>query len=239
MAKETFYFSHDYNSRSDKELIKVVMKMGMSGIGIYWCIVEMLYEEGGYLLRTECERIAFELRTDVGSITQIIETFNLFKIDSDKFWSDSVLHRLEIRDEKSAKARKSAFKRWENADALQTQSDANAIKERKGKENKEKDIIATPNFDKGNLVVYNAEIEILKNPIWLEKICMNNQKNVEDGKACLHKYHLYLEEKEQYPRTKKSVIAGFEKWLINDKQFSKNGQHTTSTTGKEIKFDKF
>jgi len=134
MPKETFYFSHDYNSRSDKELIKVIMKMGMAGVGIYWCIVEMLYEEGGYLMRTEYERIAFELRTHIDSIAQLVESFNLFKYDDEKFWSNSVLNRINKRNLKSVKARESAKYRWPDANALQTHSDRNAIKERKGKE---------------------------------------------------------------------------------------------------------
>jgi hypothetical protein len=105
MAKETFYFSHDYNARNDKEMVKVRMKMGMEGIGLYWCIVEMLYEENGYLLRSEYERISFELRSDLNRITMLIESFALFKFDDEKFWSTSVLDRLKIRKEKSEKAK--------------------------------------------------------------------------------------------------------------------------------------
>jgi len=51
------YFSHDYNARNDTKLVKVFMKYQLKGIGAYWCIIEMLYEEGGYLLRSEYERI--------------------------------------------------------------------------------------------------------------------------------------------------------------------------------------
>lgn len=142
MAIESFYFSHDYNARADRKLVALQMSFGMEGVGIFWCIVEMLFEEGGYINLNECDRIAFELRTDSQRINQIISGFDLFKSDGSRFWSASVLRRLEVRYEKSEKARKSAEKRWGNADAMRTHSESNAIKERnerkKGKETNRK-----------------------------------------------------------------------------------------------------
>lgn len=140
MGKETFYFSHDYNSRSDPKMVKLLMNCGIEGIGIYWCIVEMLYEEGGYLLQTEYERIAFELRTDYERIEKIINT-PLFKKDEQKFWSDSVLSRLKIRQEKSDTARKNIQSRWDKQiqsynNGNTKNSNGNTIKESKVNKNK-------------------------------------------------------------------------------------------------------
>ena len=73
------------------------------------------------------------------------------------------------------------------------------------------------------LFFFNAEEEIIKNQIRFEQICMAAGAGKEQAKESLHKYHLYLEEKEQYPKPLKSLFAGFEKWLINEKKFSKNG----------------
>lgn len=143
MAKDTFWFKHDYHARSDKEMMRLRMKMGMRGVGIYWCIIEMLYEEDGYLLRSECERIAFELQSQCDEIKSVIEDFNLFKKDGEKFWSDSLILRLNHKKDKSVKARESAFKKWGNANALHSDSEGNAIRGDKSiykKENKkEKD----------------------------------------------------------------------------------------------------
>ena len=80
MTKGTFYFRHDCNARTDRKLINLSMKHGMQGIGIYWCVVEMLYEEGGYL-PLEYERISFELRTDTKVIQDVIQGFELFNYD--------------------------------------------------------------------------------------------------------------------------------------------------------------
>jgi hypothetical protein len=135
--KDTFYFSHDYNARHDPKLVTLQMEYGLSGLGLFWCLVEMLFEQGGYL-PTEYERIAFELRTDANAVRWIVNESGLFQISDNNFYSNSVLERLNIRTDKSRKASESANKRWEkqkgNANAMQTHNEGNAIKERKGKE---------------------------------------------------------------------------------------------------------
>ena len=92
-----------------------------------------------------------------------------------------------------------------------------------------------------SIVVYNAEEEILKNQIEFERICMATSKNLQDAKESLRKYHLYLEEKEQYPKGKKAVFAGFEKWLLNEKKYNNDGnkfkKNDGRSVGKTIEFD--
>ena len=138
---ETFYFSHDYNSRTDEKIKRLIRKHGMLGYGLFWAIVEDLYNNAN-VLRTDYDGIAYELHIDTETIRSIINDFNLFEIKDNEFGSLSVQSRLDKRVEKSDKARKSANKRWSNnANAMRTQCDSNAIKERKGKENKGKDRI--------------------------------------------------------------------------------------------------
>lgn len=106
------YFSHDYFSRNDKKIVSMSMKHGVAGIGIYWCIVEMLYEEFGYLPVNEYERISFELRTTPETVKSIVEDFGLFEIEGDMFFSPSAIGRIKKRMEKSEKARESVNARW-------------------------------------------------------------------------------------------------------------------------------
>ena len=137
--KETYYFSHDYNARNDRKMQRLIMKQGVEGVGIFWCIVEMLYEEGGSMLLSECERIAFELRTDCERINFVLLESELFENDGKTFWSNSVLDRINKRKEKSVKAKESADKRWAYANALRLECDGNAIKDSKPKETKPKE----------------------------------------------------------------------------------------------------
>ena len=106
------YFSHDFHARSDPKLIKLLMKEGVAGIGVFWCIIEMLYEQGGVMEVADYETIAFELRSDCDLIKRVIENYGLFIFDDEKFYSKAVVERLEERDIKSEKASKSANERW-------------------------------------------------------------------------------------------------------------------------------
>jgi len=139
MPKDTFYFSHDYNARNDEKIKRLIRKHGMIGYGIFWSIVEDLYNNAN-ALRTDYEGIAYDYRIDVSIVTSVINDFDLFVFDVNSFGSLSVQKRLDERNDKSIKARESANKRWNNANALQMHSDSNAIKERKGKEIKGKEI---------------------------------------------------------------------------------------------------
>jgi hypothetical protein len=141
IMNKTFYFSHDYNARTDEKIKKLLMKHGMVGYGIYWSIIEDLYNNAN-ALQLDCERIAYELRTDELIVKSVINDFALFQKHDDFFSSDSVQKRLSKRIEISESASKSAKKRWEklkhDANAMPTQSESNAsAMQRKGKERKE------------------------------------------------------------------------------------------------------
>jgi len=135
--KDTFYFSHDYNSRTDLKIKKLIKEKGMRGYGCFWAIIEDLYNNAN-ALQTDYESIAYELREDAEFIKSLVCEYDLFCFEDDFFGSKSVERRLNERNEKSTKARESALSRWNkserNTNALPPQSDSNAIKERKGKE---------------------------------------------------------------------------------------------------------
>jgi len=139
MAKDTFYFSHDYNARNDAKIKKLISKHGFLGYGIFWAIIEDLYNNTN-VLPTDYESIAFDLRTDHDTILSIINDFDLFVFDGKNFGSLSIQKRIDERNEKSKKARESVLKRWKNKEidtnVLPTNNDSNTIKERKVKENK-------------------------------------------------------------------------------------------------------
>lgn len=150
--KDTFFFSHDYNARSDPKMQKVLMKHGCAGIGVYWCIIEQIYEQGGKLPLGDCESIAFALRVECGVVESIVRDFDLFKNDGENFWSESVNQRLNKRAEIAEKRKNAAMNRWNKAqnEASEQSSNANEMqlhqnsmqdyankeKERKEKESK-------------------------------------------------------------------------------------------------------
>ena len=72
-----------------------------------------------------------------------------------------------------------------------------------------------------------------QNQIEFEAICIKTGKDKYSASESLRKYHLYLEEKEQYPKGRKAVFAGFEKWLMNEKKFSNGTHQQTSNPAKQ------
>jgi hypothetical protein len=141
MAKETFYFSHDYNARSDEKIKRLIRKHGLLGYGVFWSIIEDLYNNANALL-LDYEGISFELRVDENIVKSILNDFDLFVFDGNYFGSLSVQKRIDERNERSKRASETANKRWNkmkthcesDANALQEICEGNAIKERKGKE---------------------------------------------------------------------------------------------------------
>lgn len=165
--KKTYYFQHDYNARNDPKLQAVMIKYGLAGIGAFWCIVEMLYEQDGTLPITSISSIAYTLHADEEMLKNIVCKMDLFECNKKFFWSRSVRKRLGIINEISDIRRKAAAKRWKSskksdakamqmqcksnakaqnndANAMQTECKCNAIKEKEIKGNDIKDITPTP-----------------------------------------------------------------------------------------------
>ena len=44
MAKDTYYFSHDYNARNDEKILELRSEFGAEGYGVFWMIVETMAE---------------------------------------------------------------------------------------------------------------------------------------------------------------------------------------------------
>ena len=150
MKKDTFYFSHDYDASNDPKLQEVLMEHGVAGWGVFWYIVERLYEQGGRLPLKQCKCIAFALHADCNMVESVVKNFGLFDNDGQMFWSNSVNKRLDKRQSIQEKRKHAALSRWKSnikkqdktgSNALASNMDANALqndaKERKVKESKE------------------------------------------------------------------------------------------------------
>lgn len=164
--KETFFFSHDYNARSDPKIKKLLRIHGWEGYGIFWSLVEDLYSNDN-CLELDYDLISYDLRANIDLVKSVINDFELFAIEGNTFGSASIQKRLDERDSKSKKARASARKRWNNkdddtqneenesADEVQTHSDDNANALRPHYENNT-DVIRQD--EEGNTIyIYNID----------------------------------------------------------------------------------
>lgn len=147
MAKDSQYFSHDFNARNDPKLQEVLMHLGCEGIGVYWCLVELLHEQGGHLRIQDIGGTAYALHVDEQVVDRVVREFGLFEVQEEMqtFTSKSVLNRMERRKEVSEARReagrrgglaRSANFRSSNSQAIGTESEAIAWLLNKNKLNK-------------------------------------------------------------------------------------------------------
>lgn len=162
----TSYFSHDSNARNDEKLIRLRMKHGAAGYGVYFMILERLRDEAEYMSVKDYNVIAFDLRVDASLIKDVVENFGLFAFteDGECFYSESFNNRMSLKDEARTKmseaGKKGAKKRWNGnaiANAKPSHRDPNGVamgtldrvdgkrsKESKEREVKEKNTPLTP-----------------------------------------------------------------------------------------------
>lgn len=106
MAKDLLkarYFSHDCNARNDEKLMSLRMDHGAAGYGVYFMLLERCGESAGYTSVKDLKLIAFDLRADQDLIRSVIDDYDLFKLseDGDRFYSESFLERMAIKDKHS------------------------------------------------------------------------------------------------------------------------------------------
>jgi hypothetical protein len=98
--KDLQYITHDLGARNDPKLLNLQMRMGGAGLAIFWCLVEMLWENDGYL-PTDYEAIAFSLRwAKPEEVEKVVTGFELFIVDGDRFWSKSALERINQKKDR-------------------------------------------------------------------------------------------------------------------------------------------
>jgi len=122
------YFNHDSNSFTDIKIIKMRSKLGIESYGIFWALLELLFAEENKLCVDDYSVLAFSLQCDPKILKQVIEDFDLFVIEDGCFYSKRLNNHIDTINSKSIKAKESASKRWNNANAKQTHSDSNASK---------------------------------------------------------------------------------------------------------------
>ena len=131
--KDLQYITHDLGARNDPKLLDLQMEMGGQGLAIFWCLVEMLWENDGKI-PAKYKSIAFALRwCKPAEVERVVTGFNLFQVEdgmiSSRSASERIAHKRERIQEISGVRRDAANKRWHgkaNADAMQTECKSNA-----------------------------------------------------------------------------------------------------------------
>lgn len=161
MSKEAYYFSHDSNAINDTKINDMLFDFGITGYGMFWVIVEKMRESEDFKLTLS--RGTFRTLSKIMMINDIkviedfiekcIEDYGLFIREGEAFYSQSLLRRMEKKEEIKQKRKEAVNKRWNknNSDVIQEENKSNTFviqndtkerkgNQRKGKERKEKEI---------------------------------------------------------------------------------------------------
>jgi hypothetical protein len=178
--KEAYYFSHDANARQDEKVLMLRAEHGWEGYGIFWALVEMMFESSDSALHlNKIKGIAVSYNIPITVLESVINTCiteDLFVSDGEKFWSESLIRRktkyMEIKEKKSEAGRKGMAKRWGKDNTVITDDNSVITKNNKGKEskvkeskeNKKKEKPSSPKqvYDEGS-IPYQLALRLFKN----------------------------------------------------------------------------
>lgn len=77
-------------------------------------------------------------------------------------------------------------------------------------------------------VIFDIEKYLIEHEKDFETICMDHRKTREEVLDILKKFHLWNQQKENYPKKPLPLIAGLKTWILNEKKFN-NGSHQQGT----------
>jgi hypothetical protein len=155
--KDAYYFSHDSSASRDIKMLKLKHQFGWEGIGLFWGIVETLRESTDYKFNSDQSSIEL-LSTILGvDYTKLIEVINkcvelgLLSKDSKYFYSNSLNARMQEMNQRRDIGYKNGIKGGrptatnnpnKTQPITQTITQTKPLKEKKGKERKEKTAFA-------------------------------------------------------------------------------------------------
>ena len=133
--KDLPYITHDIGARNDPKLMDLQMDMGGQGLAIFWCLIEMLWENDGYI-PANFKSIAFSLRwCKAAEVEKVVTGYALFEIEDGRIFSRSALRRITEKKERieaaAERGRRAIAARWgkenggQNTDVIQPQYGSN------------------------------------------------------------------------------------------------------------------
>ena len=141
------YFSHDVSASRDMKCVKLINARGLAGYGLFWRIIETLYETLNCELEYDLAGLSALFNCEEELVRSVVEDFGLFTVSDGVFWSESAKARFgvyrdseeakkERRSEKcrragllSAAARKAKQEKYSNVERPKSKADENQEKQ--------------------------------------------------------------------------------------------------------------
>jgi hypothetical protein len=107
------WFKHDFYTCNDHKMQKLDFKYPIIGYGIFFKVVEILYQNDGKI-EYDLDFISHSLNYKKEIVLSVLSDFDLFVIQDDFLFNIRVTRSILEITEKSQKARASANKRYGN-----------------------------------------------------------------------------------------------------------------------------
>lgn len=105
--KNTYYFPHDYHARHDPKIKAMMNDFGVEGYGMYWCLIEILYEQRDKKLE-KFPKLFSGLSAELAVsperaekfVMSLVFDYRLLQENETHIWSNAVLRRIEVIEDK-------------------------------------------------------------------------------------------------------------------------------------------
>lgn len=116
MAKDTFWFKHDYNARNDEKVLELRSICGAEGYGVYWMIVETMADnDNGGVKASLIGGLSHGYGVAKPKLLEVIAcclSVELFYEKEGFYYSKRMLKHKEERQFYSDKGKEGAAKKW-------------------------------------------------------------------------------------------------------------------------------
>ncbi len=233
--KNKLYFQHDYNARNDVRLLELRAEFGAEGYGLFWMIIETMFEDNGLINRGAIGGLSLGYSVPKGTLMPVIDfciELGLFCVDSENsnlIFSDRVNKQLEFRKQLSVKGLEGAKKRWnknKNGEAIgganAKDKDKEKVKDiKKNKQKKDFEKISKQKELNNNLLKHDHFKNNEFKEIW------SDWKDYRGSKFTVNAQNLQLSDLFRHDvdigidAIKKSLSSGYKGIFINEKNVLK------------------
>lgn len=99
--KKDQYFPHEVSMRQTNEVIHLIDEQGMTGYGLYWCLMEYLRTQDNYIGDLRALRaLAFQYKTTTPRLMRILKNYGLFMVSDTTFRSRKLEAWMEPLEKK-------------------------------------------------------------------------------------------------------------------------------------------
>lgn len=221
MAKN--YFKHDFGARNDVKLTNLLAELGYKGYGVYWALLEYLYENNGEIPEESIQNISKTLRVSFKFCRKVIENYSLFEKIGSTYVSIRAQNELKSMGEKSVKARESALNRWQDGCERIATPNANAMLKKEKRREEREDKSKPDTFVSDH---YSFVQSLMSNILWLNQAGkMLSVTSPEYMRQLMTEFNQHLATSFETKKSEKDFASHFVNWarlVLQDRRKGNN-----------------